>query len=802
ALVLNMASGSIVSFASELQNKKVVTGEAELTNEGTIKKFDLLNNEKLSSYNEKFKVDNSKIKSITNNGGKYASSTIDKAIDNNLSTHWETGKANSGSFTNEVVIELTENTILNRLVYGARQESAKGKGFAKKLEIYASTSEAGDDFNLVFSGEYLGSTGDIVEVKFKPTEFRRVKFKFIEANQNWASASEFMLYKEDKASDELKNIFTNGLQMELKAGYDINKLNELETEVATHPFKEELKTTLDAAKKIVNNEVDFKGTYWNLESRGNSVKESQKRKIWNFQDWQATGYRVKPGDVINVYVEVEKDEPLPYLIFKQMDTAHNGTRSITLQQGKNTITIPEVEVDSIRPGTALGGVLYTVNPYTKEEQSREPQIRFENLNNYPNFVKGVDNDEEVLKELEDYVKALENDKTLPNVFEVFGDKSLINVTATEALKFYKSSGKTPSYSAQVQDDIIKETMKFWGFDNSSEIHSDFNFRYVTMVKNLSGGVAMNAANGITGMRPGSQSGALGGDTSWGFMHELGHNFDTRNRLIVEVTNNILPLQFQRLASIPTRLSAANIYEDRVYPKVVKEDYENNTMFPGTDTMNFQHIAALWQIAVYDEDFYPEFEKRFRETSERFGSVNAVHNGWVKIASDVLKMDVSEHFERHGAKLTDETKEYVSKYPKLNKNTWYINDSLYLGGGAFTDTLDYSITTIETKAEGNVINFTIDEKNKENTLGYEIYRDGELIGFTERNTFVDKTRAEDTNHEYKIVAFDKTITGKGEATLKTFTPKLSGQEKIVIALGEEYNHLNYIKATNYKGEDIS
>lgn len=1024
ALALNMANGPIMAFASELQSQKIIEGKAESINEGTIRKFSLLNNENLSYYNEKYKVDRSMIKTITNNGGKYGSDIIDKAIDNNFSTHWETGKPNSDSFTNEVVIELTENTILDRIVYGARQSSSKGKGFAKKVEVYASTSETGDDFALVCNGEYTGSTGDIVEIKFKATEFRRVKFNFKEANQNWASASEFMLYKEDKVldkmatlftddtksivseafnteekltalenevkihpfynqfkydledarvllenkkveptiaetsifnlyenrdynelfkmdnsninsiknnaghyssmdinkaidgdvntywetnksnsnnfkntveiefkervtldrvvygarqfdtkgfaeefeiygsntssgdtynlvatgkqnrvsglieakfdatefkrlkfvykssnknwatanefvfykqdkvADDIRNIFTNGLEMELKPGYDLNKLNDLETALANHPLKEELKITLDEAKKILNNEVEIKGTYWDLESRGNSIKESQKRKIWNFQDWQPTGYRVKPGDVINVYVDVAKGEPTPQLIFKQMDTAHNGIRSIELKQGKNTITIPEVEVDSIRPGTALGGVLYTVNPYTIQEQSREPKIRFVNLDKYPHFVKGVHNDTEVMKNLEDYVKALESDNTLPDVFEVFGDKSLSNVTATAALNFYKSSGKTPSYSADAQDDIVKETMKFWGFDNSSEIHSDFNFRYVNMLKNLSGGAYMNGGNGITGMRPEHEAGALNGATGWGFMHEMGHNFDTRNRLIIEVTNNILPLQFQRLTNIPTRLTDSSIYEERVYPKVIKADYENNEMYPGTDVINFQHIASLWQIALYDENFYPEFEKKFRETSERFGSINEVHNGWVKIASDVLKMDVSEHFERHGAKITAETKEYTSKYPKLDKKTWYVNDSIYLGGGAFTDTLDYSITDIQTKAEGNVINFKIDEENKKNTLGYEVYRDGELIGFTERNTFVDKTRATDTNHEYKIIAFDKTITGKGSASIKVFTPSMQVTEKVTLAIGEEFNPLDYVKATNYKNEDIT
>ena len=81
----------------------------------------------LDKYNKSFKLDNSKIISITNNGGRYHNSTIDKAIDENLNTHWETGRPNNPEFINEVVITFDEITNLNRIVYGARQDSAKGK---------------------------------------------------------------------------------------------------------------------------------------------------------------------------------------------------------------------------------------------------------------------------------------------------------------------------------------------------------------------------------------------------------------------------------------------------------------------------------------------------------------------------------------------------------------------------------------------------------------------------------------------------------------------------------------------------
>ena len=147
-IILNFSSTTFNVLADEISNNTstLETNNNEEVSKATISKFHLYNNDKLDAYNEVFKMDNSNILSITNNGGKYGSSTIDKAIDGNLSTHWETGNQNSSEFTNEVIFTLNEVTNLNRIVYAARQDVAKGKGFAEEVEIYASLTDNGDDF--------------------------------------------------------------------------------------------------------------------------------------------------------------------------------------------------------------------------------------------------------------------------------------------------------------------------------------------------------------------------------------------------------------------------------------------------------------------------------------------------------------------------------------------------------------------------------------------------------------------------------------------------------------------------------
>ncbi|EMY3421678.1 hypothetical protein AAID24_005265, partial [Escherichia coli] len=167
-------------------------------------------------------------------------------------------------------------------------------------------------------------------------------------------------------------------------------------------------------------------------------------------------------------------------------------------------------------------------------------------------------------------------------------------------------------TAKKSDEVIAETMKLWGFDGSKEVHSDFNFRYVSMIKNLSGGAFMNAGNGITGFNYNEQGGALNVDTGWGFMHEMGHNFDTGNRSIAEVTNNILPLHFQMIKGEPSKISQQNLWERNILPKVSKEDYSNNEWYPENDRSLLSHMAPLWQLQIYDNTFWPRFEQQFRE----------------------------------------------------------------------------------------------------------------------------------------------------------------------------------------------
>ncbi|EGT3615973.1 DUF5011 domain-containing protein [Clostridium perfringens] len=750
-------------------------------------------------YNNEYRMPYSNIKSIKNNGRHYASQNIEKAIDDDVNTYWETGTLNNSSFNNEVEVEFNDLVKLDRIVYGSRQSDLKG--FAEEVEIYASRTSKGDTYKLVATGSHEATNG-LVEAKFEPTEFKRVKFKFKKSKQNSATLNEIMFYKPDEVYTSVPKLFTDGTMSEVSEKFNnIEKINAFKEEAKKHPLYEDFKEYIELAESLISN--PRKEDVLELEMRGDSINEARKRKVWNFQDWQITGLSTRAGDKINVYVDVAEGEPTPTLLYKQALTQHGGATSFQLKPGKNEITIPEISYESngIPKDVIQGGELYFTN-YKSDNQTRAPKIRIEGASKYPVFVLGKSDEAEVMKELEEYVAKVNTEpETTPNIFAVSSNKSLDFVQATYALDWYKKNDKTPRYTAEQWDEYIANAMEFWGFDNSKDVHSDFNFRIMPMVKNLSGGAFMNAGNGVIGIRPGNQDAILAANKGWGVAHELGHNFDTSGRAIAEVTNNIMPLFFESKFKTRTRITEQNIWENNTYPKVGLDDYSNNELYNTADSTHLAQLAPLWQLYLYDNTFYGKFEQQFRERD--FGNKNRedIYKSWVVAASDAMQLDLSEFFARHGIHVDSNVKEDLAKYPKPDKKIYYLNDlAMNYKGNGFTENAKVSVST--SGSNGNIkLSFSIDDENKDNILGYEIRRDGKYVGFTSNESFIDTNSNLDDDGVYVITPYDRKLNTLDPIEINAIQPTLSVNPVITLALGEEFNAKEYIKANDIKGNSL-
>ena len=235
------------------ENKVEKTAYITVYEDYTVSKSKYGQFKNLQQYNEQFQIP---VQSISNNGENYGRSIITYAIDGNLNTHWETGKENNSTFINEVIFDLGESTEISRMAYAARRD-AGGKGFATKFEIYVSNESEGNDFYLVGQGTYTTRTTDVVEFELSKVSARRVKFKFVEANQGWASLSEVAFYKEDVLADKInQDLFTDANQTDVTEDYNtLEKVEALRAEVKNHPAYDLLEELLVKAEQIIQAKV-------------------------------------------------------------------------------------------------------------------------------------------------------------------------------------------------------------------------------------------------------------------------------------------------------------------------------------------------------------------------------------------------------------------------------------------------------------------------------------------------------------------------------------------------------------------
>ncbi|MGE7674492.1 M60 family metallopeptidase [Lysinibacillus sp. NPDC094403] len=791
-LALNLVGGPLNVIASENLNGNIVKTSDEASTNPTIasvKVFDLYGKEILQAYDDVFKMANTNIKSITNNGGRYANSTIVKAIDGDMNTHWETGKPNSASFTNEVVIQFNEASTLNRIVYAARQSSAKGKGFAQQFEIYSSTTDTGNDFTLVSSGEYTGSTGDIVEIQFKPTEFKRVKFVFTKANQDWASASEFQFYKEDTLDDKMAKLFTDGTMNKVSPEFNsIEQINALEAEATTHPLYATYKENTELAKKVINGEVVTEGKIIVAEQHGNMVKHANEKLKFGFgNNLQPTGLAAQPGDQIIVYVDASTSGPLPRLAFAQQEGAWDSWRqSVSLKVGKNVITVPAIpKTSQYKKAVTPGGTIYIENPYTAEQQIKAPKLRFEGVDSIPFATKST-NVDEFKQFLIDYKKKIDEDiAKYPNVedrevldiVEIVSDHLFWTGTATGAYKTYIENGYSPLQTIESYNRLMNELFKYYGLDGRNEKNDPKLIR--DNVRLAQPYAYMYAAGDHIGTLDDVVSNILvpieekGG--SWGVIHEIGHRMDIGVRTIGEVTNNMLP---QHISAFYGKIDGRIPYEANVYKNVLKEnskDYNNQALF--------EKLAVFWQLEMYSPGYWGKLNSLYRERDVTLSDGDRSKQQYlVELSSEALGLDLSEHFARHGFVVNNETKAKTSKYPKPDKKIWYLNNSAagYKGNGMKGKNVNVKFASNQA-AKTNTLNLSVDKADQKDFLGYEIFRDNELIGFTSTEQFIDKNVDTTKSYTYKVVGYDKKLNTLKPVEVKAITPTLSAKENVTVKL---------------------
>ena len=785
-------------YKENIENAKSLLNQGKIeASPAKVSRFDTYYSNYIKAYDDKFRMPNSNIESVKSVGGNLrAGVETDKMLDGNLDTYWETGRHNSSDFNNELIFTLKEPTVLDRIAY---RSAGNTVGFAENLEIWASTTTKGDTFQLVTTATPK-KTADMIEIKFNPTNFKRIKFVF-KGGEGTATASEMMFYKEDKVTEKVNSIFKDNTFSSVVPEYNsIEKLNELEAEIENHPLKDQLKEKVDLAKEIVSNKVDFSKNTFTLQQKGDIVAHARNDlKMSSFgTNLQSTGIVAKPGETFKVYVEAEEGKPLPQIVFTQQEGSYsNWKRVYNLHEGMNTIVVPEIYSSDWSQKSNKGGAVYLTNPYTPEQQGKAPVVRIDGGEHFPLFNEG-DNVDEFLKELKDYKAKLDkNPDTMVDIFEFNADRLMFTGTASAAYKVYVQEGVNVNDSVNVWDNQIEKTFKYTGLsDNPSDVKNDSTNIRTTIRLMQPFGSAYAASDHIGLQRKVMDvflrtDKASVNDIIWGTMHEVGHQLDIPARSWPEVTNNMWANYNSILNGKGDRIN----YEE-LYKTLAPEDAKR-----ASDSVI---LEMFWQLELANKDYWPTLEKMYRENNPSVPNEQVKRDTFALYSSEILGMDLSPYFEKYNFILSDKCKEELkSKFKPMDKKLWYLNTkAMNYEGNGFNEDAKVDITSIRNNKDNEVsLSFDIDDKDKNDLLGYEILRDGKVIGFTSTNSFVDSNVEIDNNHEYEVIAYARDLSKSNPTKINSKTPSLSLDDKITLKLNEKFEPLVYANAYDYLGNKI-
>ena len=146
---------------------------------------------------------------------------------------------------------------------------------------------------------------------------------------------------------------------------------------------------------------------------------------------------------------------------------------------------------------------------------------------------------------------------------------------------------------------------------------------------------------------------------------------------------------------------------------------------------------FWQLQLKKDTYWTELETLYRERKQSPANYQEKKDMLATYSSEILGINLTNHFEKYGFTLSDECKENLKKLPETNEKTWYLNtDAMDYKGNGF-DGVDtgLDVTLIKTKT-GAKLSMNINENVKDDLLGYEIIKDGKVIAFTTSSTYID------------------------------------------------------------------
>lgn len=789
------------------------------------------------------------IKAVTinagsNQGGQFA------LVDNNyesywLANTWDTGGFNTGNAG--PIIEFDDFYDID-YVFMVPKEGNAGFAYAK---VYYWDENGAKKSVSPYSGAYSSESLQKLTSPNKQPYYRLQLSKHVRTNKiqiNLANATaggnialrEIKFYEYNSLEDEISGLFKDDLHVELREGVSEADIKALEDRVNTkdtksdeyHPKRDGLLRELAYARQILNDTA-----IQDVIVVDQTITTARNGHLGfsSLSDLQPLGVSVKAGETINVYVGAT-GTVLPQVVFTQYYAEASVWKqsAANLKKGLNVITVPQIGTMDVEHG----GSVYVRYPNAKE--SGQIKVRVSGGTKIPYLnITGITDEAEAKAKIRTYITELtayQNDvkqmyaddgltfdatTSVLNTTEIMTRNGLFSVGATSAYAGITTGAST--LDAQVDRlynslSAFEEMMTLFYNHKGLSVNaadakdktpaSRVNIRAMRMFDGAfmyAGGDHVGVGHGsVPGLMQGRPNTVVNGEVTttgffgWGISHEIGHQINQGKIAHAEVTNNI----FSLLAQTNDDKAAARIepkYETTIYKKVT-----SNTIGKGTDV--FTTLAMYWQLHLAYDD-----TATISDTNSIFARMNQLMRrenfaGYtsdemlVIYASMAAEKDLSEHFEKWGIEITDQVKATLKQkgYAKEERKIWYLNDDARryrLKNGARMSegtTVTASLTEADSQTKRFKISLGVNgNANPEAILGYEIKRNGEVIGFTMKNEFVDAIGSMNNRALiYEVTAYDKYLNA-------TATVKL---DEVKLAHDGSVNKDNFTITSNFLAEN--
>lgn len=503
-----------------------------------------------------------------------------------------------------------------------------------------------------------------------------------------------------------------------------------------------------------------------------------------------------------------------------------------LKQGQNIVTMPSISNFDTEHGGSLyveftgnnsnlniqirvsGGSkipMLDLSRLTTEEEKRAAVTAYvEELNAYVPEIEEQHNSLHLGKDETHCNYEYEPKNCILGATEIVLDKVMYSVSAKQILAgIEKNSGiesqaEALCQSLEAMDQMVtlfyqhkgltdQPVPENYGANNSFPV-SRLNIRYMRMFAGafmyaggLHIGIEWGSIPGLAKSQPiVSENGKYvsGHLFGWGIAHEIGHIINQPDYAIAEITNNY----FSILAQADETNEKVRFKYPDVYEKVTSGT-------KGKAASVFTSLGMYWQLHLaYDNGYnyktYDKYDEQFnniffarvdayaRNTSLAGNGLSLdgadTDNKLMRLSCAAANKNLLTFFEKWGMTPDEGTIAYASQFDEETRNICYITDearAYRLEGQAGMPS--GTKVTAEMQHEDNSKQVTITLSNnapdQNAMLGYEIYRNGKVIGFVEANAggteFTD-TIATDNNKvfTYEVVGYDKLLNTTEKAAL--------------------------------------